>query len=78
MTKYNAAISIICTYNWCNDGCPMFDCENVKCCVSNFSETDLVMIARKEYARKSKAKDGADYMRMVANEWKTIGGAKVL
>lgn len=78
MTKYNAAKSIICTNNWCNGDCLMFDRENIKCRMNNFSEADLIGIARKEYTRKSKKEDGANYMQKVANEWKTIGGAKVL
>ena len=72
MTKRNAAKSIICTNNWCNDNCLMFDRENIKCRMNNFSEADLVMIARKEYTRKSKKEDGADYMRIVAEEWAII------
>ena len=72
MTKYRAAISIICTNNWCNEGCLMFNREDIRCMIHNYSETDLVKIARKEYARKSKKKDVTDYKRIVAEEWAII------
>ena len=79
MTKYRTAISIICTNNWCNEGCPMFDRKSTRCMIHDHSESDLVKIARKEYERKSKKKDGADYKRLVAEEWAIIGkGAKVV
>lgn len=79
MTKYRAAISIICTNNWCNENCLMFDCKSIRCIIHDHSESDLVKIARKEYERKSKKKDGADYKRLVAEEWAIIGkGAKVV
>ena len=43
------------------------------------TDAELISIARKEYERKSKEKDGADYRRAVAKEWAIIGkGATVL
>ena len=78
MTKRQAAISVICTYNWCNDGCPMRP-SGALCHTYESSEDELIMIARKEYERKSKEKDGADYRRAVAKEWAIIGkGATVV
>ena len=77
MTKREAAISVICTYNWCNDGCPM-RLYGALCHTYKATDAELIRIARKEYERKSKEKDGADYMRAVAKEWRMIGGAKVV
>ena len=78
MTKRQAAISIICTYNWCDDGCPM-RLSGVLCHTYKLTDAELIKIARKEYERKSKGKDGADYMRAVAKEWSIIcKGAKVV
>ena len=78
MTKRQAAISVICTYNWCNDGCPM-RLPGVLCHAYKSTDAELIKIARKEYERKSKKKDGADYMRAVAKEWAIIcKGAKVV
>ena len=78
MTKRQAAISVICTYNWCNDGCPM-RLSGVLCHTYKSTDAELISIARKEYERKSKEKDGADYMRAVAKEWAIIcKGAKVV
>ena len=43
------------------------------------TDAELIGIARKEYERKSKEEDGADYMRAVAEEWAIIGkGATVV
>lgn len=79
MTKREAAISVICTYNWCSNGCPMFRSCDFKCLAKETSDAELIKIARKEYERKSKKKDGADYRRAVAEEWAIIGkGAKVV
>ena len=79
MTKHEAAISVICAYNWCSDGCPMFLVGEFKCLAQEATEAELIKIARKEYERKSKKKDGADYRRAVAEEWAIIGkGAKVV
>ena len=79
MTKRQAAISVICTYNWCSNNCPMFLSSDFKCLANETADAELIKIARKEYARKSKKKDGADYRRDVAEEWAIIGkGAKVL
>lgn len=78
MTKRQAAISVICTYNWCNDGCPM-RLSGALCHTYKATDAELIRIAHKEYERKSKEKDGADYMRAVAKEWEIIGkGATVL
>lgn len=78
MTKRRAAISIICVGNWCSDGCPMHLAGD-KCLAKETADAELIKIARKEYERKSKKKNGADYMLVVAKEWKIIGkGAKVL
>lgn len=78
MTKRQAAISVICTYNWCNDGCPMRP-FGVLCQTYKSTDAELISIARKEYERKSKEKDGADYRRAVAEEWAIIGkGATVV
>ena len=78
MTKRQAAISVICTYNWCNDGCPM-RLPGALCHTYKATDAELISIARKEYERKSKEKDGADYRRAVAKEWAIIGkGATVV
>ena len=79
MTKRQAAISIICVGNWCTNGCPMHLAGEFKCLAKETSDAELIKIARKEYERKSKKKNGADYMLVVAKEWKIIGkGAKVV
>ena len=79
MTKRQAAISVICTYNWCSNGCPMFRFCDFKCLTKETDDAELISIARKEYERKSKKKDGADYRLAVAEEWAIIGkGVKVL
>lgn len=79
MTKRAAAASVICTCNWCNDNCPMFLSGDFKCLVDKTADAELIRIAHKEYERKSKKKDGADYRRAVAEEWAIIGkGAKVV
>ena len=78
MTKRGAAISVICTYNLCNDGCPMCP-SGVLCHAYKSTDAELIMIARKEYELKSKKKDGTDYRRAVAEEWAIIGkGATVV
>ena len=78
MTKREAAISVICTYNWCNDGCPMRP-SGVLCHAYKATDAELISIARKEYEHKSKEKDGADYMRAVAKAWEILGnGATVV
>lgn len=73
MTKRQAAISVICVGNWCSDGCPMHLAGKFKCLTKETTDAELIRIARKEYERKSKKKDGADYMRVVAKEWAIIG-----
>ena len=72
MTKRGAAISVICTYNWCSNNCPMFLSSDFKCLANETADAELIKIARKEYARKSKKKEGADYMRVVSEEWAVI------
>ena len=50
-----------------------------KCLAKETADAELIKIARKEYERKSKKKNGADYTLVVAKEWKIIGkGAKVV
>lgn len=78
MTKRDAAISIICVGNWCSDGCPMHLAGEFKCLAKETADAELIKIARKEYKRKSKKKNGTDYMLVVAKEWKMIGGATVV
>ena len=79
MTKREAAISVICAYNWCLDGCPMHLAGEFKCLANKTTEAELIKIARKEYERKSKKNNGADYRLVVAKEWAIIGkGATVL
>lgn len=79
MTKRQAAISIICVGNWCSDGCPMYLAGKSKCLAKETADAELIKIARKEYERKFKKKNGTDYMLVVSKEWKIIGkGAKVV
>lgn len=79
MTKREAAISIICSYNLCSDGCPMYLADKFKCLANETADAELIKIARKEYERKSKKNNGADYMQVVAKEWAIIGkGATVV
>ena len=79
MTKRQAAISVICVGNWCTNGCPMHLAGEFKCLARETTDAELISIARKEYERKSKEEDGADYMRAVAKEWAIIGkGATVV
>lgn len=73
MTKRQAAISVICVGNWCSDGCPMHLAGEFKCLAKETADAELIKIARKEYERKSKKKNGADYMQVVAKEWAIIG-----
>lgn len=73
MTKRQAAISVICAYNWCSNGCPMFLVGEFKCLTKETTDAELIRIARKEYERKSKKKEGSDYMRVVSEEWAIIG-----
>ena len=79
MTKRKAAISVICVGNWCSDGCPMYLAGKSKCLAKETADAELIKIARKEYERKSKKKNGTDYRRAVSEEWKIIcKGAKVV
>ena len=53
--------------------------SGVLCHAYKSTDAELISIARKEYERKSKGKDGADYMRAVAEEWAIISkGATVV
>ena len=53
--------------------------SGVLCHTYKLTDAELISIARKEYERKSKEKDGSDYMQAVAEEWAIIGkGATVL
>ena len=47
MTKREAAISIICAYNWCLDGCPMYLADKFKCLANETADAELIKIARK-------------------------------
>ena len=77
MTRREAAISVICVGNWCTNGCPMFPSCDFK--RQETTDAELIGIARKEYERKSKKNNGADYRLVVAKEWAIIGkGATVL
>ena len=77
MTRREAAISVICVGNWCTNGCPMFPSGDFK--RQETTDAELIKIARKEYERKSKKNNGADYRLVVAKEWAIIGkGAKVV
>lgn len=78
MTKRQAAVSVICVGNWCSNGCPMFLAGEFKCLANKTTDTELIGIARKEYERKSKKKNGSDYKRVVDKEWKIIKGATVV
>lgn len=73
MTRRQAAISVICVGNWCSDGCPMHLASEFKCLAKETADAELIKIARKEYERESKKKNGADYMQVVAKEWAIIG-----
>ncbi len=79
MTRRDAATSVICYFNSCRSDCPLYNHARMTCSCDGYSTAELISIARKEYERKSKEKDGADYMRAVAEEWAIIGkGATVL
>lgn len=78
MTKREAATNIICSYNWCSNGCPLFDRDSIKCLAKKFTESELIRIARKDYLRKSQRKDGEEYMQHIAREWTLVGGARVV
>ena len=79
MTRREAAISVICAYNWCTNGCPMHLAGEFKCLARETTEAELIKIARKEYERKSKKNNGTDYRLVVAKEWAIIGkGATVV
>ena len=79
MTKRDAATSVICCFNSCRRDCPLYNHALSSCSCDGYSNAELVRIARKEYARKSRdAKTGKEYQQMMAKEWKMIGGATVV
>lgn len=79
MTRRDAAISVICYFNSCRRDCPLFNHARVGCSCDSYSNTELLRIARKEYARKSRdARCGKEYRQLVEKEWALIGGATIL
>jgi hypothetical protein len=79
MTRRDAATSVICCFNSCRRDCPLYNHARISCSGDNYSTAELLKIARKEYARKSRdAKTGKEYRQMMAKEWKMIGGATVV
>ena len=79
MTKRDAATSVICCFNSCRTDCPLFNHARISCYFDGYSTAELIGIAHKEYARKSRdAKTGKEYRQMIAKEWKMIGGATVV
>jgi hypothetical protein len=51
----------------------------ISCSCDGYSTAELIRIAHKEYARKSRdVKTGKEYRQMMAKEWKMIGGATVV
>lgn len=79
MTRRDAATSVICCFNSCRRDCPLYNHVRIGCSCDGYSTTELVRIARKEYARKSRdAKTGKEYRQMMAKEWEMIGGATVV
>ena len=52
--------------------------SGVLCHTYKSTDEELIKIARKEYERKSKKNNGADYRLVVAKEWRMIGGATVV
>lgn len=78
MTRRDAATSVICCFNSCRN-CPLYNHARISCSCDGYSTTELVRIARKEYARKSRdVQIGKEYRQMMAKEWKMIGGATVV
>ena len=79
MTRRDAAASVICCFNSCRMDCPLYNHARFCCSFEGYSTAELVRIARKEYARKSRdVQIGKEYRQIMANEWKMIGGATVL
>lgn len=79
MTKRDAATSVICCYNSCRRDCPLWNHNRYSCYCETYSNTELLRIARKEYARKSRdARCGKEYRQLVEKEWALIGSATIL
>lgn len=79
MTRRDAAASVICCFNSCRMDCPLYNHARFCCSFEGYFTDELIKIARKEYARKSRdAKTGKEYRQMMAKEWKMIGGATVV
>lgn len=79
ITRRDAAKSVICRFNSCRRDCPLFNHARICCSRDGYSTAELLVVARKEYVRKSRdAKTGKEYKQLVENEWKTICGAKVV
>ena len=79
MTRRDAATSVICCFNSCRRDCPVYNHARCSCSCDNFSTTDLIKIARVEYARKSRdVETGKEYRQMMEKEWRMIGGATIL
>ena len=79
MTRRDAATSVICYFNSCRRDCPLYNHARMSCSCDGYSTTELVRIARKEYARKSRdVQTGKEYRQMMAKEWGMIGGATVV
>lgn len=79
MTRRDAATSVICCFNSCRRDCPLYNHARSYCSCDGYSTTELVRIARVEYARKSRdVQTGKEYRQMMEKEWRMIGGATVL
>ena len=79
MTKRDAAASVICCFNSCRIDCPLYNHARFCCSCDGYSTAELIKIARKEYARKSRdVQTGKDYRLMMEKEWRMIGGATVV
>lgn len=79
MTKRDAATIVICCFNSCHRDCPLFNHARICCSGDSYSVAELLRIARKEYARKSRdAKYNKEYRRLVEKEWALIGSATIL
>lgn len=79
MTRRDAATSVICCFSSCRRDCPLYNHVRFSCSCDGYSTAELLKIARKEYARKSRdVQTGKEYRQMMAKEWKMIGGATVL
>ena len=62
MTRRDAATSVICCFNNCRRDCPLYNHARMSCSCDGYSTAELIGIAHKEYARKSRdAKTGKDF-----------------